>query len=128
MRGYPASVESGIRSYSASLEYRAPLSPPSRGFRFIPVFIDKTSLTLFGETGRAYCPLSATATGICSAFNTSPAENPVMTSVGAELNLDTSLQLDLPTRVRFGVAFPLANREFLGARSAGFYGTFGASF
>jgi hypothetical protein len=104
------------------------LFAPSRGFRFIPVFIDKTSLTLFGETGRAFCPDETLAAGICSGFNTSRAENPVMTSVGAELNLDTSVQLDLPARLRLGVAFPLANREFLGAKSASFYGTFGASF
>jgi hypothetical protein len=51
-----------------------------------------------------------------------------MTSAGAELNLDTSFQLDVPTRLRVGVAFPLANREILGARSAAVYATFGASF
>jgi hypothetical protein len=65
---------------------------------------------------------------VCSATNTAPEENPVMTSAGAELNFDTSLQLDLPTRLRLGVAFPLANREMLGAKSAAFYATFGASF
>src|SRR5205085_7058500 len=56
VRGYPAGAEGGIRAYSAAVEYRAPLFAPSRGFRFIPVFIDRTSLSIFGETGRAYCP------------------------------------------------------------------------
>jgi hypothetical protein len=127
VRGYPAGVEGGIRAYSAALEYRAPLAAPSRGFRFIPVFIDKASLTFFGETGRAFCPASASAsgTGIC---RTSDAANPVMTSAGAELNLDTGLQLDVAARVRFGVAFALANRALLQAPVAQAYATFGASF
>ncbi|MEA2706752.1 MAG: hypothetical protein QOH22_1540 [Gemmatimonadaceae bacterium] len=127
VRGYPAGVEGGIRVYSAALEYRAPLSAPSRGFRFIPIFIDKTSLTFFGETGRAFCPAGASAsgTGVCRA---SDASNPVMTSAGAELNVDTGLQLDVATRIRMGIAFPLANRVVLGAPTAQFYATFGASF
>jgi hypothetical protein len=127
VRGYPAGAEGGIRAYSAALEYRAPLAAPSRGFRFIPVFIDKASLTFFGETGRAFCPASASAsgTGICRA---SDAANPVMTSAGAELNLDTGLQLDVAARLRLGVAFPLANRALLQAPAAQAYATFGASF
>ncbi|HEV2016828.1 MAG TPA: hypothetical protein VGQ98_00845 [Gemmatimonadaceae bacterium] len=127
VRGYPAGAEGGIRAYSAALEYRAPLAAPSRGFRFIPVFIDKTSFTFFGEMGRAFCPASASAlgTGICRA---SDAANPVMTSAGAELNVDTGLQLDLTARIRLGVAFPLANRALLRAPTAQLYGTFGASF
>jgi hypothetical protein len=51
-----------------------------------------------------------------------------MTSAGAELNVDTGLQLDLPTRFRLGVAFPLINRRQLGARAAQAYATFGSSF
>ena len=124
VRGYPAGVEGGIRAYAATLEYRAPLFAPSRGFRFIPVFIDRTSLTIFGETGRAYCPRVVTG-GVCSPANVG---NPAMTSTGIELNVDTGLQLDLPARFRLGVAFPLANREQLGASAAQAYATFGASF
>ncbi|MEO8910362.1 MAG: hypothetical protein ABI408_09055 [Gemmatimonadaceae bacterium] len=127
VRGYPVSSETGIRAYSASVEYRAPLLAPSRGFRWIPVFVDKTSLNLFGETGRAYCPASAVGagSGICDSFEVG---TPVMTSVGAELNIDAGIQLDTQARVRLGIAFPLANREELHARRAQLYGTFGASF
>ncbi|HEX2693271.1 MAG TPA: hypothetical protein VHL12_04355 [Gemmatimonadaceae bacterium] len=127
VRGYPTSAERGIRAYSAALEYRAPLTNPSRGIRFIPVFFDKTSVSLFGETGRAFCPAGAAALegGVCELVGTT---NPVMTSVGAELNIDTGIQLDLPARLRFGIAFPLANREQVGAAAAQLYGTFGASF
>ena len=124
VRGYPASAEGGIRVYTGTAEYRAPLFAPSRGFRFIPVFVDRTSLTIFGETGRAYCPRVVTD-GVCSARNVG---NPAMTSVGAELNVDTGVQLDVPARLRLGVAFPIANRERLGASVAQVYATFGSSF
>jgi len=126
VRGYPVSAEAGIRAYTGTIEYRAPLTAPSRGFRFIPVFIDKTSLTLFGEAGRAFCPASAvTPEGVCRATDVG---NPMMRSVGAELNIDTGFQLDLQARLRLGVAFPLANREALGASKAQAYATFGTSF
>jgi hypothetical protein len=126
VRGYPAGSEGGIRAYSAAVEYRAPLAAPSRGFRFIPVFVDRMSFTLFGETGRAFCPASAdTTNGFCTA---STIGNPAMTSAGAELNIDTGLQLDMQARARLGLAFPLTNREQLRAAKAQLYATFGASF
>jgi len=125
VRGYPPSAESGIRAYAATIEYRAPLFTLSRGFRFIPVFLDRGSLSLFGETGRAYCPRSSASAGVCQTVDV---VNPEMTSAGAELNFDTALQLDVQTRLRFGVAVPLAHREELGAKRAQVYTTFGASF
>ena len=127
VRGYPVSAETGIRAYAATVEYRAPLIAPSQGFRFIPIFIDKTSLTLFGEAGRAFCPASAVGagSGICDAFEVG---TPVMSSAGAELNIDTGIQLDVQARVRLGIAFPLANRQELRAGRAQVYATFGASF
>ncbi|MFL5489555.1 MAG: hypothetical protein ACJ8AJ_13835 [Gemmatimonadaceae bacterium] len=124
VRGYPVSAEAGTRAYSAALEYRAPLVAPSRGFRFIPVFIDRASLSVFGETGRAWCP-SATTEGICRPGDVG---NPVMASAGAELNVDTGLQLDLETRFRLGLAVPLANRAELKAGQVQAYATFGSSF
>jgi hypothetical protein len=44
------------------------------------------------------------------------------------LNFDTGLQLDVQARMRFGLAFPLANREEFGAGRAQAYVTFGSSF
>jgi hypothetical protein len=124
VRGYPAGAESGIRAYSAALEYRAPIFAASRGFRYIPVFVDRGSVTIFGETGRAWCP-SVSTDGVCRAQDV---DNPSMTSTGAELILDTWLVLDIQAKFRMGVAFPLTNREQLGANGAQFYATFGASF
>jgi hemolysin activation/secretion protein len=123
VRGYPSGSEGGIRAYAASLEYRAPIAAPSRGFRYLPIFIDKTSLAVFGDLGRAYCP--ATASGICLSTDVG---TPVMRSVGAELNVDTGVQLDLQARVRLGLAFPLVERERLSAKRSQFYATFGTAF
>ena len=126
VRGYPAGAEGGIRAYTASVEYRVPISAPSRGFRYIPIFIDKTSIALFGEMGRAFCPSSAsTGTGVC---RTTDVGTPVMRAAGAELNIDTGVQLDLQTRVRLGVAFPLAERGRFAADRTRFYATFGSAF
>jgi hypothetical protein len=126
VRGYPVSAEQGIRAYTGTVEYRAPLAAPSRGFRFIPVFIDKISLALFGEAGRAFCPASVdTTNGVCRVGDV---RNPMMRSAGFELNLDTGLQLDLQARMRLGLAFPLANRQAVGASRAQAYTSFGASF
>ena len=126
VRGYPAGSEGGIRAYTASVEYRAPIFAPSKGFRYIPVFIDKTSLALFGDMGRAYCPASAsTDQGVC---RTTDVGTPVMRSVGGELGIDTGVQLDFQARLRLGIAFPLADRERFGADAARVYATFGAGF
>ena len=51
-----------------------------------------------------------------------------VSSVGAEFNIDSGLQLDLQARIRLGLAFPLANRQELRASAAQAYATFGASF
>ncbi len=52
----------------------------------------------------------------------------MMRSAGLELNVDTGVQLDFQARLRLGLAFPLANRQELGASKAQAYATFGASF
>ena len=51
-----------------------------------------------------------------------------MASAGAEVNVDTGLQLDFVARLRLGVAIPTVNRQELRARSSLFYATFGSSF
>ena len=126
VRGYPVSAEQGIRAYTGTIEYRAPLMAPSRGFRFVPVFVDKVSVSAFSDVGRAFCPAGIdTTNGVCRPADVS---NPMMRSAGLELNVDTGVQLDFQARLRLGLAFPLANRQELGASRAQAYATFGASF
>lgn len=126
VRGYPAGAEAGIRAFSGSAEYRAPLFAPSRGFRFIPIFIDKVSALAFADGGRAYCPASAAAgAGAC---RNSDVGNPWMASVGAEINFDTGIQVDYAARLRLGIAIPTVRRQELRAPVSLVYATFGSSF
>ncbi|MDQ6718825.1 MAG: hypothetical protein M3Z17_10845, partial [Gemmatimonadota bacterium] len=126
VRGYPVGAESGIRAAAGTIEYRAPLFAPSRGFRYLPLFIDKVSALAFGEAGRAYCPAAAASgAGACLP---SDVGNPWMSSVGAELDIDTGIQLDYAARVRIGIAIPTVNRQELRAPSSLVYATFGTSF
>ncbi len=131
VRGFAAGTEDGIRAAAASLEYRAPLSLPSRGFGLFPLFVDRTSLTLFADAGRAYCPrdLQPAGTSVSGpACGTTDIDNPTLTSVGAELNIDTALQFDVPYRFRFGVAHPMQGRTRFQAGQLSAYVTLGAAF
>ena len=126
VRGFPPSAERGIRAFAGSLEYRAPIAAPSRHIPFIPLLFDRVSAAAFADAGRAYCPASASSTAaVCVA---SDANNPWMASVGAELNLDAAIYYDLPTRIRMGVAAPIAGRDQTKPKTISVYLTFGSSF
>jgi hypothetical protein len=123
VRGFASASESGIRAVSASAEYRLPLLAPSRGLGFFPLFVDRGSLALFADAGRASCP--AHSTPACAPSAT---DGPTLASIGAELDLDSALQYDVPYRFRFGVAHPVRGREYAGASTITGYVTIGASF
>ena len=126
VRGFPPSVEHGIRAFAGSAEYRAPLAAPSRHVPYVPLLFDRLSLAGFADAGRAYCPVAAVSSAtVCRA---SDANNPWLASVGSELDLDAALYSDTPARIRLGVAAPVANRDYAHAKAASFYLTFGSSF
>lgn len=124
VRGFPPSAEQGIRALGGTLEYRAPIAAPSKRVPFIPVLFDRISIAAFGEAGRAYCPASASQNQICAARR----GGPWLGSGGAELDFDTALQYDVPTRFRLGVAVPVLNRKVGGADAVSVYFTVGTSF
>ncbi|MEO8576321.1 MAG: LpqB family beta-propeller domain-containing protein, partial [Gemmatimonadales bacterium] len=124
VRGFPPSAEQGIRALGGTVEYRAPIAAPSKRVPFIPVLFDRISVSAFGEGGRAFCPASAGANQICAANR----GGPFLASAGGELDFDTALQYDVPTRFRIGVAVPVHNREAGNAEKASFYFTVGSSF
>jgi hypothetical protein len=131
VRGFQAGAEEGVRAVAGSAEYRIPLSMPSRGLGLWPVFLDRTSLTFFADAGEAYCPSNISPPGptvsgpACGALDSA---NPLLTSVGAELNMDAALQFDVPYRLRFGVARPLQGRAEFATRAATIYATLGINF
>ncbi len=123
VRGYPVGSAQGTRAFEGSLEYRAPLWEAGRGWHLLPVFLGTTSLSVFTDVGEAWCPNpGGVLASVCAAPD---AQRRLMHSVGAELNFVTSLQYDVPYRLRLGVGAPLANRQYYGAAPVDFYVTFG---
>ena len=103
---------------AGSLEYRAPLLQPGRGYGFWPVFLDRTSVSLFADAGAAWSARRGKG----------PASGDWMASVGAELNIDLAVQYDIPYRVRLGLAVPVADDLDGGVRRPSVYLRLGASF
>lgn len=117
VRGFPSGARSGSRAAAGSLEYRMPLFAPRRGAGFFPVFLDRTSLSLFADAGSAWGP------AVRARFS-----DAVLASVGAELNLDLALQYDVPYRVRLGIAAPVVDRSYGGASPVSVYVRLGLAF
>jgi hypothetical protein len=125
IRGFSPSAERGIRAFAGSAEYRFPIAAPGRGIGWLPLFLDRVSGDLFGDAGRAYCPAAALPTAeACAARDVA---NPWIGSIGAELNMDTGIQRDIPFRFRAGVAIPVATGQSQ-AKKTSFYLTAGSSF
>jgi hypothetical protein len=80
-----------------------------RGLGILPLFVDRSSLTLFGDYGSAWCPYPMTGL-VC----TVPLEaefrltqHRYLVSYGAELNINAAIfSWDAPYRFRFGIAMP----------------------
>jgi hypothetical protein len=148
VRGFPAGSLLGMRAVTTNLEYRAPLMLSGRGLGSLPLFLDRTSLTLFGDAGTAWCPgLYPTRTfpdtSICTVDayaygrTTAPEALPfihldrqVIASAGAELNINAAiLSRDAPFLYRLGVAVPVAGKELVASvQPVSWYFTVGVSF
>jgi len=118
VRGFPVGVESGTNIVAGTLEYRLPFTKPEHGFGLWPVFLDRTSLSLFGDAGSASggfeVPGSLADHWIASA--------------GAELGINLAVPYDVPYILRIGVAAPVVNRSGLNVASAMLYFRLGFSF
>lgn len=126
VRGFSPGTQFGTRALTGSLEYRLPLAIAARGWHLLPVFLGKTSLTMFYDAGEAWCPLDHGAVPIaCSPGDVS---RYLLSAVGTELAVDAALQYDVPYRFRFGLAAPVTNRDRYGASVVVPYVSFGLSF
>jgi len=138
VRGFEAGSLLGIRAVKGTLEYRAPLTIPGRGLGTLPLFLDRTSLTVFGDAGSAWCPGIFTTRPAPSNSRCTVAEVDagvvhtkanVIASAGAELNVSAAvLNWDIPYRFRLGFAVPVAGTEFGPNRRASVYFTVGVPF
>ncbi|MEO6208685.1 MAG: hypothetical protein ABIQ10_01045 [Gemmatimonadaceae bacterium] len=118
VRGFPVGIESGTRIVAGSLEYRLPLTRPEHGFGLWPVFLDRTSLSLFGDAGSASSDFGVPG-GIADHW---------IASAGAELGINLAVPYDVPYLLRIGVAAPVVNHSEFGVRSASLYVRLGFSF
>ena len=139
VRGFPAASLLGIRAFAGSMEYRAPLTLPGRGLGLFPLFLDRSSVTLFGDVGSAWCPAiyvsrPVPSTSLCTQTHFDNGfvflEPHAIGSVGAEFNLSAAiLSWDAPFRFRFGVAAAVLGTDVvpLSSRLSSYF-TMGASF
>jgi hypothetical protein len=109
VRGFPEATLNGIRAFQGSAEYRAPLRLPGRGVGTLPLFLDRRSVTVFGDVGSAWCPgvyaaRSAPSTSVCTsadvAFADVQTEPDVIASAGGELNFTAALHILAVLQVR----------------------------
>ena len=126
VRGFDAAATYGTRAATASLEYRAPLVLTARGIGLLPFFLDRSSLTLFGDYGIAACPRDPLYASACAP---APRIGRAIGSAGAEFLLSAAiLEWDAPQTLRFGLAAPVVGRERVGADRVTPYLAFGFSF
>jgi len=127
VRGWEDATQFGDRAVAATAEWRFPLALVERGFRLVPVNLDRLWGTMFVDAGTAWC-VEGCDPEIATLF-TKP--DPLV-SAGAELGADMVLGFNVRFRLRGGVAVPLSNAAtFAGVRErpgAKLYLTAGQSF
>ncbi|MFI5229973.1 MAG: hypothetical protein ACHQWU_12950 [Gemmatimonadales bacterium] len=129
VRGFPAGTLVGTRAATGSAEYRIPLFLTGRAPGALPFFLDRSSLSLFGDWGTAWCPDIAAGREVCNANVAVLTNKFYLASAGAELNLNLGvLSWDSPYRFRVGVAAPVHDGALFGQRAVQVYLAAGASF
>lgn len=123
-RGFPAGVQQGTRALGANFEYRAPIAVPAVGLKMLPVFLQRVSAVVFADAASAWCPYGLTESVLC--LDGTPHD--WMSSAGAELHLDTAFEYDVPYKFRFGIATPLAGRQYFGGGNVVVYFALGLAF
>ena len=114
VRGYPVNAILGRTAAAASAELRLPLALVGRGLGLLPLFLDRLSVTLFGDVGAGWIPR-----GFAAGLPLSSS----IASGGVELVTDLGVSYRTPLRLRAGAAWPLTGR-----RSVSAYVAFGPSF
>jgi outer membrane protein assembly factor BamA len=127
VRGFQAGTIAGIRAVTGSAEYRIPLFLIGKSPSILPFFFDRSSITLFGDYGTAWCPTVRAGREVCN--RAGQADRPVIGSVGGELNLNLGvLSWDSPYRFRLGAVTPTYSGSYFGRKSLQVYVVAGTSF
>ena len=118
VRGFPPGSRIGTHALVGSVEYRAPLALLHRGVWWLPAFLDRASLSFYGDAGSAgFDRLIPELDG-----------PDLIASVGAEVATNIALQYDVPYLLRLGIGVPVRGRVRSGADAAQAYVRIGASF
>jgi hypothetical protein len=129
VRGFEAGTLIGTRAFTGSAEYRVPLFLTGNAPGPLPFFIDRSSLTVFGDYGVAWCPNVAVDRQVCNRPDLNLTEKVAIASVGAEANLNLGvLSWDSATRFRLGLVRPIQNRLFFRRQALQVYLVSGTSF
>ena len=127
VRGFEAGTLLGTRAFAGSAEYRIPLFLIGNSPSILPFFFDRSSLTLFGDYGTAWCPNVRAGREVCNRANQTDRTD--IASVGAELNLNLGvLSWDSPYRFRLGVVTPTYDGNYFGRPSVQLYVALGVAF
>jgi WD40-like Beta Propeller Repeat len=102
VRGYGEGSQLGDRAVAGSLEYRFPIALVERGYRLLPLFVDRLWGTAFADGGAAWC------LDDCPVVLQPTREARPVFSVGAELGADLTLFFHGALQVMGGVALPLS--------------------
>jgi hemolysin activation/secretion protein len=114
VRGYPADAILGRTAATAAAELRLPLALVGRGLGLLPLYLDRLSVTVFGDVGASWNPRGFAA-------GLPPSSS--IASGGIELVTDLGVSYRMPLRLRVGAAWPLT-----GGRAVSAYVAFGPSF
>jgi hypothetical protein len=115
VRGFPAGLESGERIAAGTVELVLPLVGLHHGFGFFPIFLDRSSVTLFTDAGSTWAP------GEPGGAQVRP-----IASAGAEVTVFVGVPYDVAYALKFGVAAPIENKSGFAAPAVTFYFTLGA--
>jgi hypothetical protein len=103
VRGYATGSERGDRAFSASGEYRFPLALVERGYRLVPVYVDRLWGAAFADAGAAWCVAACDPALVRQETAARP-----LVSLGAELGADMLFFYAGPLTIRGGFAVPLS--------------------
>jgi hypothetical protein len=102
VRGYADGTQFGDRAAAGTLEWRFPVALVQRGYRVMPIYLDRVWGTAFVDAGRTWCSADCLArAGRGDDLSTT------LASAGAELGLNLSLSYVPPFPVRAGIGIPL---------------------
>ncbi len=129
VRGFQSSTLFGTRAFSGTAEYRLPLWLVGESPGILPMFLDRTFISLFTDVGSAWCPSVAPGREVCNIFDPLLTRRVEIASAGAELNVNLGvLSWDSAYRFRLGVVAPTYNRALFGQNSVQVYVVSGINF